>query len=66
MEKRDDNVNERIPPIRFTSQNLRFVFFFDSGRFLCYRKDLKRFIKADKREADAVMDLLMQEPAGFA
>jgi hypothetical protein len=66
MEKHDYDVAERIPAIRFTSRNLRFVFFFDSGRFLCYRKDLKRFTKADKREADAVMDLLMQEPAGFA
>jgi hypothetical protein len=66
MEKTGRDMEEQVAHIRFTSQNLRFIFFVDSGKFLCYRKDLKRFTKADKREADAVMDLLMQEPAGFA
>jgi hypothetical protein len=59
-------MNERIPPIRFESQNLRFVFFFHLRELICYRKDLNRPIEADEREADEVLDLLAQEPAGFA
>lgn len=66
MEKIGRDINERFPPIRFTSRNLRFIFFVHSGEFLCFRNDLKPLTKSDKREADEVMDLLIQEPAGFA
>jgi hypothetical protein len=66
MEKTRRAIDESVAPIRFESQNLRFVFFFHARELLCYRKDLNRPIEADEREADEVLDLLIQEPAGFA
>ena len=66
MEKTGRGMEKRVPPIRFESQNLHFVFFFHDREILCYRKDLKRPIEEDEREADAILDLLIQEPAGFA
>jgi hypothetical protein len=59
-------VEEPIAPIRFSSERLRFVFFFDRRGLLWYRKDFKKLTAADEREADEVLDLLLQEPAGFA
>jgi len=66
VEKTKSGVKERVPPIRFQSQNLRFVFFFDRRGLLWYRKDFKKLAPADEREADEVLDLLLRDPAGFA
>ena len=59
-------MNERIPPIRFSSQNLQFIFFFHSRRMLWHRKDFAAVTEADEREADEALDLAITEPAGFA
>jgi hypothetical protein len=66
MEKTARGIEERVPPIRFDSLNLRFVFFFHLRELVCYRKDRKELTDADRHEADEVLDLLMSEPAGFA
>jgi hypothetical protein len=66
VEKTRRGIEGRVPPIRFHSRNLRFVFFFHSRELVCYRKDLKEFTEADRHEADEVLDLLASEPAGFA
>ena len=59
-------MKEHIPPIRFSSRNLRFIFFFDTGSLVWFRKDLKKATQADDREADEALDLALREPIGFA
>ncbi len=53
------------PPIRFYSPNLRFIVF-ATGQALWCRKDMAALTDDDKREAGAVLDLLLEDEAGNA